>query len=98
MILRGPEGQPIRLTEERWDHILLDHPEMADLKWTIDATLESPDSVLTSRKDPERVREYYKEFPTVSVSRYIRVVVCFDSDSPFVLTAHAARRIPRRTE
>lgn len=97
-MLRGPEGQSIRLTDERWDHILLDHPEMAVLQWTIGATLEAPDVELRSRSDPARVREYYKEFTSITVSRYVRVVVCFDVDSPFVLTAHPTRRIPRRPE
>jgi hypothetical protein len=71
---------------------------MAGSQWTIGATLESPDVELISTSDPSRVREYYKEFSAITVSRFIHVVVCFDEDSPFVLTAHPARRIPRRTE
>ena len=98
MILGDHEGQHIRLTDERWDHILLDHPEMAEFKWTIGETLKSPDAVLSSKSDPDRVREFYKDIPDVSLSRFMRVVVCFEADSPFVLTAHPARRIPRRTE
>lgn len=97
MILRDHEGRLIRLTDERWGHILLDHSEMANLRWTIGATLESPDIQLPSASDPARVRQLYKEFATLSVSRYICVVVCFDGDSPFVMTAYPARRIPRRT-
>ena len=95
-MLRNYEGDPIRLTDERWEHILLDHPEMSDLRWTIAATLESPDTELQSTSDPARVKQLYKEFANLSVSRYICVVVCLD-DSPFVLTAYPARRIPRRT-
>ena len=80
------------------DHILLDHPEMAGLQWAIAETLESPDVQLTSRTDPARAREYYKAIPDTGVGRFVKVVVCFDNDDPFVLTAHGCRRIPRRVE
>ena len=79
-------------------HILLDHPEMAGLQWTIVQTLESPDVQLPSRTDPGRLKEYYKEIPNLGVGRFVKVVVCFDNDDPFVLTAHGCRRIPRRVE
>jgi hypothetical protein len=95
MILKDHAGQHIRLTDEGWDHILLDHPEMAEFKWTIGETLKSPDAVLFSKSDPDRVREFYKDIPAVWLSRFIRVVVCFEADSPFVLTAHPARRVPK---
>ena len=77
-------------------HILLDHPEMAGLQWAITDTLESPDVELPSRTDPERVTEFYKEFPNTGVGRFVKVVVCFENGDPFVLTAHGCRRIPRR--
>ena len=98
MMLRGPEGQLIRLTDERRQHIVLVHPEMSSLEWTIGPTLESPDVVLTSRNDPERVKEYYKEFTGIAIGKFVCVVVCFDKGDPFVLTAHGSRRLPGRGE
>ena len=95
-ILIGPLGQSIRLTEERMDHILLEHPEMAGLQWAIAGTLESPDVQFPSRTDPERVREFYREYANIGVGRFVKVVVCFENDDPFVLTAHGCRRVPRR--
>ena len=77
-------------------HILLDHPEMAGLEWTIALTLEAPDVQLPSKTDPERVTEYYRELPEAGVGRFVKVAVCFDNGDPFVLTAHGCRRIPRR--
>ena len=71
---------------------------MAGLEWTIASTLQSPDVALTSRKDPERVREFFKEYVDIGIGRFIRVVVCFDNGDAFVLTAHGSRRIPRRDE
>ena len=69
---------------------------MSGLEWTFGPTLESPDAVLASRNDPERVREYYKEFRGIAIGKFVCVVVCFDEGGAFVLTAHGARRMPRR--
>jgi len=43
-------GVPIRLTDERWEHILDSHPEMASYQETILDALENPDYILTSRR------------------------------------------------
>jgi alanine-alpha-ketoisovalerate/valine-pyruvate aminotransferase len=75
---------------------------MAGMEWAIAETLESPDEIMPSRTDPARVNEYYKWFTnTTRGNKFIRVVVCFhqgDQGDAFVLTAHLARRIPRRGE
>lgn len=42
-------GKSVRLTEERWRHIL-EHPEMARQKPRVRETLKKPDSVLGDRK------------------------------------------------
>ena len=43
-------GVPIRLTDERWEHILDSHPEMASYRETILDAVENPDYILTSRR------------------------------------------------
>ena len=43
-------GVPVRLTDERWEHILDSHPEMASYRETILDALENPDYILTSRR------------------------------------------------
>ena len=43
-------GVPIRLTDERWDHILDSHPEMASFRDTILDAVENPDYILASRR------------------------------------------------
>ena len=43
-------GVPIRLTDERWEHILNSHPEMTSYRDTILDALENPDYILTSRR------------------------------------------------
>ena len=96
-MLRGSQGQAVRLTDERLHHILERHPEMVGMEWAIAETVESPDAVVASRTDPDRVSEYYKWFTnTVRSGKFIRVVVCSNLDDAFVLTAQMARRISKK--
>ena len=41
---------PIRLTDERWDHILGSHPEVASYRETVLDAVENPDYILASRR------------------------------------------------
>jgi len=43
-------GVPIRLTDERWEHILDSHPELASYLETILDAVENPDYILASRR------------------------------------------------
>ena len=43
-------GVPIRLTDERWEHILDSHAELASYRETILDAVENPDYILTSRR------------------------------------------------
>ena len=43
-------GVPIRLTHERWEHILDSHPNMASFQETILEAVENPDYILGSRR------------------------------------------------
>ena len=43
-------GVPIRLTDERWEHILDSHPGLASYRETILDAVENPDYILSSRR------------------------------------------------
>ena len=43
-------GVPIRLTEERWEHVLDSHPELASYRETVLEAVENPDYILSSRR------------------------------------------------
>ena len=93
------QGRLIRLPETQLQHIFHRHSEMYGMEWAIGETLEAPVSTLPSVKDPESVLEYFRWFPNTSRGgKYVRVVVKFEPDDAFVLTAHLARRIPQRGE
>ena len=49
-IAESINGVPIRLTEERWEHILDSHPELASYRETILDAVENPDYILASRR------------------------------------------------
>jgi hypothetical protein len=40
---------PIRLTDERWMHISIGHPEIADYYYEILEAIESPDKIFEGR-------------------------------------------------
>jgi hypothetical protein len=45
LIVRSRNGVPVRLTEERWRHVVDRHPEMGDLREEVLATLVEPDMI-----------------------------------------------------
>jgi hypothetical protein len=49
-IVDSVNGVRIRLTDERWEHILDSHPEMASYRGTILDAVENPDYILTGRR------------------------------------------------
>ena len=49
-IAHSVNGVPIRLTDERWEHILDSHPELALLRETLLDAVENPDYILASRR------------------------------------------------
>ena len=49
-VCHSVNGVPIRLTEERWEHILDSHPELASYRETILDTVKDPDYILASRR------------------------------------------------
>lgn len=49
-IAHSVNGVPIRLTDERWEHILDSHPELASYRETLLDAIENPDYILASRR------------------------------------------------
>lgn len=49
-IVDSVNGVPIRLTNERWEHILDSHPELASYRDTLLDAIENPDYILASRR------------------------------------------------
>jgi hypothetical protein len=83
---------PVRLTEERLEHILA-HPEMMGLDSAIDEILSHPEAVVQSRTDPG-VRLCHRRHVTARFGeKWLCVVVKYTADDAFVLTAYLTDKI-----
>ena len=93
-ILRDYEGCEVRLTDERFAHIL-EHPEMVGLGDAISETLAQPQRVIQSLSDPQ-ARLYYRHYVGTRVGdKYLCVVVKVDGADAFVLTAYLTDTIEK---
>lgn len=90
-VVRSVNGVPIRLTDERWGHIVNSHDEMAGYYDDCLRTIEEPDLVLPGvRGSLKAVRGYGK-------NRYLVVIYReLSREDGFVVTAYFVRRIDRR--
>ncbi|MBW2333401.1 MAG: hypothetical protein JRF08_08280 [Deltaproteobacteria bacterium] len=95
------QGRPIRLSEERLDHIESDHPEMVSQFERISETLAEPDRIIRSRTDvaePDRiirsrtdasVELFYKHYAFTPVStKFLCIIVKVITDDNFIITAY----------
>jgi len=88
-------SQPIELTEERWQHIVTEHPEVSEHKEKIPVVLADPDYVKRSQRD-EHVILYYQYFTDILDSKYMLIVVKKDQARSFILTGYVIRSVMRR--
>jgi hypothetical protein len=88
LLLTDVWNQTLRLTAERWAHIL-SHPEHDDRArdW-IEATVAGPDRIVRSRTDPS-VELFYRHYDRTPVtSKHLCVVAKTRTDAPFIITAY----------
>ncbi len=91
-------GRPLRLTDERWAHVL-SHPEHGgNTLHRIEETLREPDRVVRSRTDPG-VELFYRWYEQTAVgSKYLCVVAKASVAAPFVITAYLTDKIKQGEE
>lgn len=86
MIFKDYSGRIVRLTDNRWEHILT-RPEMAEQEEKIRETLLIPDKIKSSKYDPE-VLLYYKLYERTPVTKkYLLVAVKVEGEEGFILTS-----------
>jgi len=90
-VLTDYQGQKVKLTDERWRHIL-DHPEMIGMEAAVTDTLRDPELVVRSRSDPVATLNYRYYRRTVVGDKWLCVVVKYGVADPFVLTAYLTDR------
>lgn len=82
---------PIRLTEERWHHIISARDEMVEYYDDCLKVIENPDLVLKGYRGSLKAVKGYGR------SRYLVVIYReIDAEDGFVITAYFVRKIDRR--
>ena len=93
-IFRDYKGKNVRLTEERWKHIL-EHPEMKGMAQYIKETLLEPQRVVQSVSDKDASLYYRFYIGTKVGNKYLCVVVKMIKQDAFVLTAYLTDSIKK---
>lgn len=89
--VRSYNGVPIRLTEERWNHITSRHPEMRTQRQRIMETVAEPDMIQEGDFGELLAVRLYSSTP---LTRKYLIVAYREvrPDDGFILTAYLARR------
>jgi hypothetical protein len=85
-----PDGRPVDLTEDRWRHIVAGHPDLRPYLRSILDAVRHPD-----RRVPGRgADEEWFYLADAGPSRWLKVVVHFESGRGRIVTAFARRSMP----
>jgi hypothetical protein len=97
LIVRSHNGVPVRLTEERWRHVVERHPEMGGLREQVLETLAGPDMI---QEGDFGELLAFKLYPGTPLGEKFLVVAYREvsSEDGFVLTAYLTRRPSIRRE
>jgi hypothetical protein len=88
-------GVPVRLTRERWDHIINNHPEMADQKEKVLETASNPDLIQQADLQTLIAAKYYLKTPLSD--KFLSVVYKeTGTNDGFILTAYFANKLSER--
>ena len=79
-------GVTIRLSEERWDHILTGHGELAEMRQAVLDTISKPERVLAGNVDE------LLAVRAVEPGKWLVVVYREQGEDGFVITAFLTRR------
>ena len=88
--VQDPDGGIVELTFERWGHIVVEHPELTPYRPEVMAAIQDPDARLPGQRANELRYLLEKEGP----SRWLQVVVAYEGERGWIVTAFARRRMP----
>jgi len=95
VIINSIEGRPIRLTAERWEHIVRRHPELVNIRdWILD-TVREPELILEGDFGELLAARFFPKSPLTA--KYILVAYREIEDMDgFIITAYLASRVSER--
>ena len=85
-----PDGTPVELTAERWQHIREGHPDLTPYRDAILTAISVP-TILRPGHEPNESWHYLEG---AGPSRWLKVVVAYEGDRGYVRTAFARRSFP----
>jgi len=91
IIVRSHNRVAIRLTEERWSHIMRRHPEISDLKERVLETVEAPDILQEGDVGALLAIRFYPQTPLTSKYLVVAYREVAEEDG-FILTAYLTNR------
>lgn len=91
-VVKSRKGIPIRLTEERWFHIVENHDDLAGYYDEVLLTVEEPDYVV------EGYRGALIALREVEVGKFLAVIYRELKDDGFIITAYFTKRIKLERE
>jgi len=87
------DGRRVELTDERWQHILVEsdgHPELAGYQAEVMRAVQAPDE----RRPGRQSNEQWFFLRNAGPSRWLQVVVAYDNGRGWIVTAFGRRRDP----
>ena len=90
-IAHSRNGVPVRLTDERWRHIIARHPEMRWQRHRVLEAIASPDLVQQGDFGALLALRHYNQPPAVNLF-VVAVYREIDVTDGFVITAYVTRR------
>jgi len=97
LVVRSRNGVLVRLTEERWQHVVAQHPEMDGQRAKVLETLAGLDMIQDGDFGELLAVRHYDATPLGE--KYVVVVYSeVGAEDGFILTAHLTRRPSARRE
>lgn len=96
LIVDSHNGVPVRLTNERWQHITRRHPEMAHQRERVLETVAEPEMIQQGDFGELLAIKFYPKTPLTS--KFLIVAYKESADDGFIATAYFARRPSDRRE
>lgn len=95
ILVNSVNGTPIKLTRERWNHIIKRHPELEDQKEKVLETLRQPDFVQEGDFESFLAIKFYKETPLTTKFLVVIYKEVAGKDG-FILTAYFTNKPSER--
>ena len=83
----------IYLSEERWNHIIYEHPDVSEKLYEIEDIIKNPLIIITD-EDDESVKYYYKYYKHMKQkAKYLMVAVRYLNGEGYIITSFYTDKI-----